>query len=227
MRAGARIFIAVASLAGASAVVRAQEPSGPPPPSGRVESAGTPEHELLPDIGRIGAQVGALAALSFNPYEVGKGFEVAGFVDLPLLRAPGGKLSYEIFLALSLATSDPFETQSGPVATRLRLLQASPFGLRYTITRFDPHRVRLFLVAGIDAMVPSVSDEPAPPQDPARAARGLPQAETSIALGGHAGGGLEYRLSGGFSLAFEYRFAAFEGEKSHVQTLGSAFVIHF
>src|SRR5262249_36642582 len=87
----------------------------PPPSAGTRRDAGGPVHELLPDLGRIGAQVGLTLGPSWNPYEVGRGFQGTGYVDLPLLRAPGGKLSFEILIALSRAESAPF-TITDPVA---------------------------------------------------------------------------------------------------------------
>ena len=69
----------------------AQEPSTPPPPAGGRGHEGTRYHELLPDIGRIGAQVGAAIGPSWNPYEVGEGWQVAAFIDLPLARNRAGE----------------------------------------------------------------------------------------------------------------------------------------
>ena len=72
---------------------RAQEPSGGPPPAGEETLAGVGVHELLPGIGKLGAQVGLSLGASWNPYDVGQGLVGAAFVDLPILRAPGGKLN--------------------------------------------------------------------------------------------------------------------------------------
>src|SRR5262245_28108319 len=96
---GALVLALLAGSGGGQAL--AQEPSGPPPPSGTRRSAGPEVHELLPDIGRIGAQVAVFAGPSWNPYRVGQGVELGGSINLPLRRLPGGKLSYEIFLGLS------------------------------------------------------------------------------------------------------------------------------
>ena len=79
----------------------AQEPAGPPPPSTGKTDRGPEVHELLPDLGRIGSQAGFLGGFSWNPYGVGSGFELGGYIDLPLARVPGGKLSYEILISLS------------------------------------------------------------------------------------------------------------------------------
>src|SRR5262245_3076296 len=95
--------------------VGAQEPGGPPPPTSSRTDTGTAPYELLPDLGRIGAQVGFLGAMSWNPYSVGEGFAVGGYVDLPLFRAPGGRVSYEMLVSLSHGRSDPF-TITDPIA---------------------------------------------------------------------------------------------------------------
>jgi len=160
----------------------AQEPTGPPPPSSGKRSEGHEVHELLPDLGRIGSQVGFRGGVSWNPYGVGRGFELGGFVDLPLARAPGGKLSYEFAVSLSDGRSEPFAITdpiayvanlaagaspsaalAGPpqapfpvrrsVRTDLRLLLVSPFALKYTLLRLDHARLRPYVGAGIGLVV--------------------------------------------------------------------------
>ena len=173
-------LLGVALLAGARAA--AQEPAGPPPPSSRVEDRGTAVLELLPALGRIGAQAGLIAGLSRNPYGVGTGAQAAGYLDVPLGRVAGGKLSYEILVGFSDARSDPFvitdplayvanlavgaspaAALAGPpgapfpvrrrVRTRLRVLEVAPFGLKYTVTALDHVRLRPYLSAGADVVV--------------------------------------------------------------------------
>lgn len=167
----------------------AQAPEGPPPPSLGTGDTGARVHELLPGIGKIGAQVALFGGASWNPYRVGKGGELGGYINLPLAKAPGGKLSYEIFVGLSLATSQAFTLTSsvayvanratgashqaalqGPpaapfpvtreVRTRLRLLHMSPFTLKYTLTRWDAMRLRPYLNAGLDFLVVLTREEP-------------------------------------------------------------------
>jgi hypothetical protein len=167
----------------------AQEPSGPPPPSSDRTATGTTPYELLPDLGRIGAQVGFLGAVSWNPYSVGQGFEVGGYVDLPLFRAPGGRVSYEILVAFGHGRSDPFtitdpiayvanlasgasaaDALAGPprapfpvrrdVVTDLNLLQVSPFALKYTIKSLDHVRLRPYFYAGLDIVVVITTQDP-------------------------------------------------------------------
>lgn len=227
--------VAVVVLALGAPALQAQEPSGPPPPSSQKHSQGALVHELLPDIGRIGAEVGVLGGASWNPYEVGQGALVAGFIDLPLTRVPGGKLSYEIFLALSLARSDPFGLGPPPgtfgptrrITTKLRLLEVAPFSLKYTLTTWDASRLRPYLTAGADVLVAYTLEEPLVGRAPELEDRGIPTGDAAIALGGHAGLGLEVRVSRGLSLNLDYRFTRFEGRHATLQSLGAALGIHW
>lgn len=230
LRRRASLLIAAAVLA---AKASAQEPSVPPPPSGEKSDAGPEVHELLPGIGKIGAEVAVFAGASWNPFEVGRGAEAAGYINLPLARAPGGKLSYEIFLGVSWATSDPFTLTTVPVRqsvrTRLRVLHASPFGLKYALTRWDHARLRPFVNAGADVLV-SVADtelEGVPPAADEASGRGLPTGQAKIALGGHGAAGVEIRLSRGLSLNLEYRFTATEGKNGRLHTASSALGFHW
>ena len=182
--------VALAVLLGASEQpLFAQAPQGPPPPSLGATDTGAAVHELLPGIGKIGAEVAIFGGASWNPYSIGQGGELGGLIDLPLAKAPGGKLSYEIFIGLSLATSDPFTItdsiafvanlatgasrqaalQGPPLApfpvtrevrTRMRLLHLSPFALKYTLTRWDAARIRPYLNAGLDFLVVLTREEP-------------------------------------------------------------------
>ena len=85
-------WLRVMGIAGAclclSPKVHAQGPVGPPPPTSAKPDPGLDVHELLPDIGRIGAEVGVFAGASFNPYGAGTGVTGGGFIDLPLSRVP-------------------------------------------------------------------------------------------------------------------------------------------
>jgi hypothetical protein len=181
------LLLVLLGLPGGRAV--AQEPPGPPPPSTNRTGTGTTPYELLPDLGRIGAQIGVLGAASWNPYSVGEGFEVGGYVDLPLFRAPGGRISYEILVAFSQGRSDPFtitdpialvanlaagaspaDALAGPprapfpvrrdVTTDLNLLQVSPFALKYTIQSLDHVRLRPYFYAGLDIVVVISTQDP-------------------------------------------------------------------
>ena len=255
----------------------AQQPAGAPPAAGGGGERGPAVHELLPDIGRIGAQVGLMAGASWNPYDAGRGLQAGGYIDLPLARAPGGKLSYEIVIALSHAESDPFTVTNplafvanlasgaspqaallGPpdapfpvrrsVRTRLRLIEISPFGLKYTIRSLDHARLRPYLGAGLDFAVVITRQTPeddlsqiftgtAPFDDPliggivAQAPeleeRGTPSGQGNVELGWHAGGGLEVRVSRGLSLNFDYRFLRVGGRNGNLHALSSALGFHW
>lgn len=157
-------------------------PSGPPPPSGRLESGAVPGLELLPELGRIGSQVGLSVGRAWNPFGVGSGLHATGFADLPLARGFGGRLSYRIDVTLASGESEPF-TITDPIAfvanlaagadqaaalagpprapfpvrrqvrTRSRILVVSPFALRHTFTGLDRVRLRPYVLAGLDAVV--------------------------------------------------------------------------
>jgi opacity protein-like surface antigen len=254
----------------------AQEPAGPPPPSGVRGRKGGHELELLPDLGKIGAQVSMAGGASWNPYEVGRGLVGEGAVELPLARGAAGKLSYTMSVSLSQADSAPFTITdsaayvanlaagasraaalNGPplapfpvrrsVRTRLRLLDVSPFALKYTVTRLDAARIRPYLVAGLDMVVvitrqDPVSDESldfpgtAPFDDPliggllAQApeltARGYPTGQGNIEAGFHAGGGLEVRVSRGLSLNLAYRLTSV-GTEHHLHRATSGLGFHW
>jgi hypothetical protein len=183
-----KLLLAIALPALAASELRAQAPAGPPPPTSSQGNAGLGVHELLPDIGRIGSQVGFFGGLSANPFEVGSGMAVGGFIDLPLCRMPGGKLSYQIFLSFAQGRSDVFratnpiayvanlaagasaaDALAGPprapfpvvrdVTLDLRHLQISPFSLKWT---FMPKSARLrpFLAVGGDFMVVITAVDP-------------------------------------------------------------------
>lgn len=164
---------------GLANVSQAQEPSGPPPASG-TRAPGSEVLELLPEIGKIGAQVGFLFGTAQQPYSSGSGFQGTGFIQLPLARGAGGRLSYEILIGLSEGTGEPFVVTNAvayvanlaagfsaadafagpprapfpvqqPVRTKLRVLQVAPFALKHTFTASQ--RVRPYISAGLDVIV--------------------------------------------------------------------------
>jgi hypothetical protein len=70
--------------------------------------------ELIPEIGKIGAEVGIQLNGASNPYRLNAGTDVAGFIDLPLFDKPDwlhGKISYEISIGLSQSKTS-FNTTS-------------------------------------------------------------------------------------------------------------------
>jgi hypothetical protein len=242
-----------------------------------VEDAGAQVLELLPGIGRIGAQAGVMAGLSRNPYGVGGGVQAAGYLDVPLARAGGGKLSYQILISLSHAKSDPLvitdpiayvanlaagsapaAALAGPpdapfpvrrqVRTRLRVLDVSPFALKYTITAWDRARVRPYVAAGADIVV--VITKQIPVQDesllfagtspfdapllgglvaqaPELEALGIPSGQGDVEAGFHAGGGIEVRLAKGLSLNVDYRFIGIGGASHGLHTFSSGLGFHW
>ena len=203
---------------------------------------------------------------SWNPFEIGRGTQAAGYVDLPLARLGRGKLSYEILVGLSLARSRPFvitdqiayvanlaagadpaAALAGPpaapfpvrreVRTELRLLQVSPFALKYTFDHFGSGRLRPYVDAGLDFAVTITTQDPvrdeslvftgtapfdapliagALAQAPELAARGYPTGQGNIDLGFHGGGGVEVRLARRVSLNADYRYLS----------LGSGHALH-
>lgn len=264
------------ALAGPTFAQETTPPPGPPP-AGEEGDAGVAVHELLPGIGTLGAQVGLSLGASWNPYDVGRGLIGAGYVDLPLARVAGGKLSYEILVALSHAESDPFTITdsvafvanlaagasreaalAGPpaapfpvrrdVRTRLRVLQVSPFGLRYTLGGPVGARVRPYVAAGLDMVVVITRQTPErdesllftgqPPFDdpliagliaqaPELTERGYPTGQGNVELGFHAGAGVELRVSRSLSLNLDYRFTGIEGRNGRLHAVSSALGVHW
>jgi len=87
-------------------------PAAPSPATPRQRFETPPE--LVPEIGKIGAQVGVTLASSANPFKLDAGSFAGGFIDLPLLDKPDwlrGKLSYEISVGLSQSQTT-FKTTS-------------------------------------------------------------------------------------------------------------------
>ena len=56
--------------------------------------------ELMPEIGKIGAQVGLVLSSSANPFQLNNGQGAAGFIDLPMFepKVLHGKIGCEIKL---------------------------------------------------------------------------------------------------------------------------------
>jgi opacity protein-like surface antigen len=126
------------------------------------------------------------------------------------------------------------------VRTRLRLLNVSPFGLRYTVRRFDAARIRPYVAAGLDFAVTITRQDPvadesldfrgsapfdAPliggliAQAPELAERGYPTGQGNMDVGFHAGGGLELRVARRASLNADYRFTSIgTGDRMHALT---------
>lgn len=83
--------------------------------------------ELVPDIGKIGAEVGLLLSGSLNPYHLNAGSFAGGFIDLPLYNAPRwmpGKFSYEIMVGMSNSTTKLNTTSNVAQVANLAVLTA-------------------------------------------------------------------------------------------------------
>jgi hypothetical protein len=101
----------------------------PAPP---VRAGFEPPPELIPEVGKIGAEVGLLVGSSMNPFRLDRGSFNGGFIDLPLFDRPKwikGKLSYEISVGMSQSNT-VFDTTSNvaQVANLAVLTALSPNG---------------------------------------------------------------------------------------------------
>jgi hypothetical protein len=57
--------------------------------------------ELLPNLGKIGAAAFIDAGINTGPFSLGRGSFLGGGLSLPLALAPGGRLNYEVTVALA------------------------------------------------------------------------------------------------------------------------------
>jgi len=149
--------------------------------------------------------------------------------------------------ALAGPPAAPFPVRRS-VTTRLRLMEVSPFGLKYTIRSLDHVRLRPYAAAGLDFTVVITEQTPltddslvftgtAPFDDPLIAgvvaqaaeltARGTPTGQGNIELGWHGGGGLEIRVARGLSLNLDYRYAHTGGDNSSLHALSGALGFHW
>lgn len=86
----------------------AAPPVAPAPSPGIAQTPPKPHYEmpseLVPEIGKIGAEVGLFLSASSSPFKLGGGNFTGGYIDLPLFDGPRwlpGKLSYEISVGLT------------------------------------------------------------------------------------------------------------------------------
>ncbi len=148
---------------------------------GKSVAADTPR-ELLPSIGQIGAEVNLLVGGAQNPYKSNAGFFGGGSINLPLLKLPGGKLSYEIMVTLQRSKTDIQVTSpvfalvnsalnsalgtpasvnnlfgplpiTNPAVERSTVLTVVPVTFKYTLTKLDRYRFRPYIVAGLGTYV--------------------------------------------------------------------------
>lgn len=171
------LIVASVLLPGA-AFAQEAAPGTPPPAPGKPGA--TDPLELLPTIGRIGAEIGAHGGWSRNPYGLGAGAQGAGFINLPLKKLGAGVLSYEISLRFARSTSDPVTItnpiafvanlaatgrgETGPFPYR-RVVQSvgsiflvEPVGFKYAIHSFG--RFRPYVVAGVGVGVVITKEQP-------------------------------------------------------------------
>jgi hypothetical protein len=261
-------------LAGAASTPGQDAEGAPPDPS---SGGGLYVHELLPDLGVIGAQVGLGGGLCWNPYGVGRGACGGAFISLPLRRVGSGRLWYELDVTFSHGRSEPFlltdpiayvanlaagvspsAALAGPpaapfpvrrrVRTELRVLNVSPFGLRYAPGAGGARRLRPYVAGGLDFVVVLSRQEPvsresaAVPgaeafegpligglvaQAPELAAQGLPTGQGNLRLGAHGALGVELRAAERLSVNAEYRYTAIEGSGSGTGALTAAIGFHW
>src|SRR5580704_6756596 len=60
-----------------------------------------PPQELLPNLGKIGAAAFLDAGINTGPFSLGRGSFLGGGLSLPLALVPGGRLNYEVTVALA------------------------------------------------------------------------------------------------------------------------------
>lgn len=115
----ARLEALVAALAagraddsGAAATAAHADPSDTTPPTAEppIDATESPApsrvpQELLPALGRIGAAATFIAGRHSGPFSLAPGPFVGGGIELPLVRAPGGRLLYEFSGGLGLSDS--------------------------------------------------------------------------------------------------------------------------
>ena len=126
----ARVEAQLAKLAGEPAPPTQSEPLAQAPPSSGGKSFQMPP-ELVPQIGKIGAEVGLLLAGSTSPFKLNSGKTFGGFIDLPLFEPAWihGKLSYEISVAMSQSnTTFPVTSNVAQVANLAVLTALNPNG---------------------------------------------------------------------------------------------------
>lgn len=214
--------------------VSAQENPVPPPAPGKPGAADP--LELLPTIGRIGAEVGLHGGWSKNPYSLGSGAQGVGFINLPLKKLGGGVLSYEIALRFARSTSDPVLITNpvafvanlaatgrgdvGPFPYR-RLVRSKgsifliePFGFKYALHSFG--RFRPYAVAGVGVGVVITKEVPlkdeslaftgTSPFDADLIAGVIAQSSELDALGRPTGQG-NLEVAGHAGAGFEYRLS--------------------
>ncbi len=81
--------------------------------------------ELIPEVGKIGAEVGMLVSGASNPFQLDRGAFYGGYIDLPLIDRPAwlhGKISYEIVVGLSRSQTNVTTTSNVAQVANLAVL---------------------------------------------------------------------------------------------------------
>ncbi len=95
--------------------------------------------ELVPEIGKVGAEVGLLLSGSANPFHLNSGKFVGGFIDLPIAEKQTGplrgKLGYEISVGMSQSKTTFATTSNVAQVANLAVLNAlNPAGGLQNVT---------------------------------------------------------------------------------------------
>ncbi|MEO8025043.1 MAG: hypothetical protein ABI823_01135 [Bryobacteraceae bacterium] len=104
-------------------------PAPPPPPPEMVAAKQRFEMppELVPEVGKIGAQIGLLLSGATSPFKLNSGTFAGGFIDLPLFDRPQwlhGKVSYEILVGMSQSQTTFTTTSNVAQVANLAVLTA-------------------------------------------------------------------------------------------------------
>jgi hypothetical protein len=105
----------------------APPPLPPPPDAQQLPPKGFEmPPELVPQIGKIGAEVGLLLSGATSPFKLNSGQFFAGFIDLPLFEPPRlhGKISYEISVGMSQSKTTFATTSNVAQVANLAVLTA-------------------------------------------------------------------------------------------------------
>lgn len=111
----------------AAGVAVASAPPAPTPVAAPVEKSFEMPPELVPQIGKIGAEVGVVISGAGSPYHLNSGSFGGGFIDLPLFDRPAwihGKISYEILVGLARSSTQMTTTSNVAQVSNLAVLTA-------------------------------------------------------------------------------------------------------
>ncbi len=105
--------------------------TGPRPIQAAAPKAGRQRFEmppeLIPEVGKIGAEVGIVTAEAANPFSLDHGPFYGGYIDLPVVDRPRwlhGKISYEIMIGISRSQTRVTTTSNVAQVANLAVLTA-------------------------------------------------------------------------------------------------------